>query len=176
MTSMAEIETRRQAAGITIDALCVAAGVTSRAYLYNLEGRKSARASTIASLDIGLKKLSGCPADLAQPKIRLVFTAWRTVLALVAAREGVDAAMIWTHDPQKRATLDPDWLRAARLRARATYLAHTVLGLKQADLARALGMTPQAICQTCRAVEDERDNARVDQDLDWIGRQLGAEA
>ncbi|MBB98344.1 MAG: hypothetical protein CML67_02220 [Rhodobacteraceae bacterium] len=91
------------------------------------------------------------------------------LVAIVCAARGEQVVPldVLAHDPARRATSDPAWLAAARVRRRALYIANVCFGVSQADLARVSGMTAAAVSLAVNAVEDMRDD---DDDSSLIGQ------
>ncbi len=83
-------------------------------------------------------------------------SAYRLAAAIVGHQLGVSPAEILAADPAKRATADPAWLAVARQRRLALYVAHIYLGIPQAELARAAGMSKAAVSIAMNDVEDLR--------------------
>lgn len=93
--------------------------------------------------------------DLA-PDGQRAASAYRLAVAIVGHQLGVSPAEILSADPAKRATADPAWLAVARQRRLALYVAHIYLGIPQAELARAAGMSKAAVSIAMNDVEDLR--------------------
>jgi len=66
--------------------------------------------------------------------------------------------------------------RAAHARQVAMYLAHTVLHLNLAEIARAFGRDRNAARHACRRVEAQRENRDVDRTLAWLETLVRAAA
>lgn len=86
---------------------------------------------------------------------------YRLLLWLVCTIAGVSPGPVLAADPAKRATADAEWMRAAHLRRVAIYIANVQLGIKQADLARAAGLSRAAVCGMLKDMEDLRGDAQV---------------
>lgn len=82
---------------------------------------------------------------------------YRLAVSLVAVAVKVSPRFILDADPARRATADPQWLRAAHLRRIALYIANQFLNVPQADLARAASMSKANVCVTLKDIEDARD-------------------
>lgn len=176
LNPMESIEAKRVAIGLSIEQLTGAAGVTSSYYRLLRQDSAQPRRAIIARLKAALSRLTGRPADLAAPEIRLVFYSYQMALALVCERAGVSTSTVHAQDPSRRATADKDWLAAAKLRRQAYYLLNCALGIDQADIAKATGMTPAAISLACRAIEQERDDDGFDQLMDELTRTITGDA
>ncbi|MCA1241847.1 hypothetical protein LC092_05320 [Stappia stellulata] len=163
MTWHAEIEARRVAKGFTMNQLCQAAGVTLRHYHRLLVEESQPRQRTIVRLQLALCLLERMGERALNPH-----TITYLIAILWAARgEQIMPLDVLAHDPSRRATSDPAWLAAARVRRRALYIANVCFGVSQADLARVSGMTAAAVSLAVNAVEDTRDD---DDDSSLIGQ------
>ncbi|MFG1432099.1 helix-turn-helix domain-containing protein [Xanthobacter sp. V2C-8] len=78
----------------------------------------------------------------------------RIAIALVCAAEGVDVEGLLA--------LHRSPAQVAAARQLAMYLAHVVLGLSQAEVARAFGRDRTTVAHACRRIEDQRDEAGFD--------------
>lgn len=96
--------------------------------------------------------------DLA-PDGQFAAASYRLAVAIVAERFGAQAAEVLAADPGKRATADPAWMQAAKLRRLALYIANIYLEIPQAELARAAGMSKAAVSIAMNAVEDLRGDS-----------------
>lgn len=143
-----QIERRRRQLGLSQSRLATLAGVSASHY-YDIAARRSEpRKTTIAKLKVALARHEkGDPP--AGPLL-----IYRLCLAVVCQADGVPLAEVLAQDPGRKATFDPVWKRAADLRARALYLAHTYCGLPQAQLATAAGLTSAAVSLAMGRVED----------------------
>ncbi|MEM7303740.1 MAG: hypothetical protein AAF468_21890 [Pseudomonadota bacterium] len=102
-----------------------------------------------------------------------VFTIIQPTMVLVSREMNVPLTVVRAANPKERNTSDPEWMRGARVRFIANYLVNTALGIPQAALARAYGVSAAAICQQLQKIEDERDdNAELDQLLDRLTDDL----
>lgn len=84
--------------------------------------------------------------------------SYRLAIAYVALHLQMKPEAILAADPGRRATADKEWLEASRARRWAIYIANQYLGVRQAELARAAGMSKAAISIAMNDVEDERGN------------------
>lgn len=89
--------------------------------------------------------------------------AYRLALATVARKMGADPRLVLDADPAKRATADPAWLQAAKIRRVALYIANIYLDVPQAELARAAGMSKAAVSIAMNEVEEMRDTEELEQ-------------
>ena len=101
--------------------------------------------------------------------------AYLACLGALCWRMGVDLKSVLDLDVRThvRGAAAPAGVRdCARARCRAVYLAVTVVALRQADVARAVGVTPAAVCLACQRVEDERDDPQVNALLEVAAREV----
>jgi hypothetical protein len=82
---------------------------------------------------------------------------YRLCVSFVANSANVLPRFILDADPGRRATADPQWLRAARLRRIALYIASQYLNIPQADIARAASMSKANVCKALQDLEELRD-------------------
>lgn len=146
------IERERKKQKLSVALLCRSAGVSARCYERIRAGNREARGDTLAKLTAGLRIAGrGDRAGLASR------TLFRLVLAQLADRAGLDPVMVLAHNPQLKATASPEWMAITQLRETACYMLNTVLGLPNAEVAMAAGVTPPAITQALRKMEDKRE-------------------
>ncbi|RWI96076.1 hypothetical protein [Mesorhizobium sp.] len=152
---------------IPIDKLCAAAGITPRGYILAKKRDTPAEASTIAKLTVALNRFRlsfGQEAGALGPH-----AAFKMCLVHAAGLVGADARKVLASDPARKATMDPDWMKAAEARQLAFWIATQMLGFRGADVGRAAGVTKAAVSAAVREVEDARD---ADRDLDRILRGI----
>lgn len=82
----------------------------------------------------------------------------RQAVGLLAASPGQAAAA----NPGRRATGSAQWLAAAEARRLGLYLLNAACGFRQAEIARAAGMTRQAVSLAVRAAEERREDGAYD--------------
>lgn len=147
------IEAERKRLKIPVAKLCHTAGIASRTYERIRGHARCPRGDTIAKLTAALSQLKrGEKARATASR-----TLFRLVLGQLALNAGMDVAEVLAHDPQQKATADPRWMEIAKLRDLACYMLNAVLGLPNAEVARAAGVTPPAITMALRKVEDKRE-------------------
>lgn len=147
------IEVERKRLKIPVARLCHTAGIASRTYERIRGGNRSPRGDTLARLTAALGQMKRGEKARASANR----TLFRLVLAQLAHNLGMDVAAVLAHDPQQKATADPKWMEISRLRDVACYMLNTMLGLPNAEVARAAGVTPPAITVAIRKVEDKRE-------------------
>lgn len=143
-----QIERRRRELGLSQDRLAGFAGISPGHYRTIIKREHAPRRATIAKLKIALARFEKGEA----PKFPSL--VYRLCLAVVCQSAGVAIDDVLTQVPSRRATFDPDWLRASKLRERALYLAHAYCGIPQAQLASAAGLTNAAVSLAMGRVED----------------------
>lgn len=127
-------------------------------------GRRMPTAATLAKLRLVAVRLR---TRQIEAPLAVVLT-YRASLALACRFLNVDAAMAQNSDPARKQTQNVEWRSAATARRLAQYLMNTCMGFRQVDVARAAGVTKQAINQAMREIED----AREDQGFDQLVRAL----
>lgn len=139
--------------GISIDRLAAAASITERGYRLCRAGQRAAGSDTIGKLATALNRFRlgfGAEAGQLAPH-----AAFRVCLVLAAFYLNSDPKIALSTDPSRRANADPAWAKAAQVRRLAIWIANGQLGFGGADLARAAGLTKQAVSAAWRAIEDD---------------------
>lgn len=154
-TDIKEIEKRRLKAGISIPRLCSDAGIHPRSYEVARGGKGGVRNSTLAKLSGALDR----HGQRIEPEERrtLCQSYLRKITRELARQSGWDPDLMLNQDFSSENTNDPVWLQASRLRRCAIYL--VVEGLfegKRAPVARAVGISRQAVHKGVAAIEAER--------------------
>ena len=153
------IDLKRRKINLSAANLCATAGINQRTYETCMAGRYSPRATTLAKLKRALAlHMKGFGAEAAQ---LAPTAALHATIALVAYKMRVDPREVLQADPSRRATMDDEWNRAAKVRRAALYVANQFFGFAQSDLARAANMSRQGISQAIKQLEDERDTDPV---------------
>lgn len=166
---IAELERNIETAGLTLQSVLRAAGVDSRHLSKVRLGRR--RLTPLLERRIShaiaeLKREAALEArekasDKTRPWESKAGAQYRMAVIYVARASDVSPGFILNSDPSLKATADPDWLRAARLRRIALYIANQYLHVPQADLARAAGMGRAAVCRGVQEIEDLREQADI---------------
>lgn len=150
-----QIEAKRVQMKIPVRRLCAAAGYDVRAFERVRAGEKQAQPSTLAKLQLALKRFGtgfGGDAGAIAPH-----AAVKGCIALAAFYLDSDVKAALNADPSRRATANAEWMQAAQVRRLGLWIANQWFGFKQADLARAAGMTKQAVQAAVSELEWERD-------------------
>lgn len=176
-----DIDERRRRIGVSIESLCLAAGVGRRTYLDAKSGTYAPEADTLAKLQAGLKKfrlrIAGDPERIAEQmlyKASVVLAAFVSEAEAAAPpatsgewRRAADtrARFVLAADPSRRANFNPEWHRASHVRRLGFWIASQIFGMRSAELARAANVTRAAVSVALRELEDGRDH---DRELDRV--------
>ena len=170
MMTIVDIDTAILAAGLEEGDVLRAAQLCPR-YLYRVRrGAKPLTSRTTMRIKLAIAELKRAQreagreklTDGKQPSASKVAAQYRMAIGFVAVVAGVKPQFILSADPNRRATADPAWLRAANLRRIGLYIANIYLNVPQADLARAAGMSKAAVSVAMNDVEDDRDRGNVE--------------
>ncbi|MGR6465424.1 hypothetical protein [Rhizobium sp. PAMB 3182] len=134
--------------------ICRVAGCAPR-YLWSLRaGERPVTRKLISRLQLAIGRIKRGDLDPAEAPIAATF---RLVIAMVAANAEVAPEFILSADPARRATADPDWLKAAHLRRRALYICNVHLNIDQATLGRVAGMSKAAVSAGLKEFDEDDD-------------------
>lgn len=173
MNCIADIDSAIRAAGLDESSVIREAGMGVR-YLYNIRsGRRRLTARSIHRISLALAELKRQQklaerekaTDGKRPWESRSAAQYRMAIVYVASVAGVTPRFILDADPAKRATADPQWLRAAKLRRIALYIANQFLFVPQADLARAASMSKANVCYALKDIEDMRGDGELERML-----------
>lgn len=138
---------------VSVVSLCTQAGVGRQTFYEALKGVQVARPATLAKLSaaLGRFKLSytGDPGPMA------AHATYRMALLLSAQVLGADPRQALFSDPADKATANKEWRESARVRRLAFWLANGLLGFKVTEIARAAGVTKQAVSSAIKELEDD---------------------
>ncbi|WGD31303.1 helix-turn-helix domain-containing protein [Ancylobacter sp. WKF20] len=160
LSTVPAIEALRQRAGHTMMALCVAAGIGERTYRRLISGECEPQPRTLIKLSRALDHLGSGSSP--SPRPVLIFAFWRAAVLFLSTELGADAALALADDNGCSRPMDPAWLKAARARMLAFYLAHVELQVSLTALAEACGTSKQRVHKATRTVEDMRDDPAID--------------
>jgi hypothetical protein len=149
------INSKRAVMKVPIVSLCMQAGVGRQTYYDALNGHCDPSKATVSRLHAALARFK--MAYGGEPGPLSLHAAYRLSLVLAAAQLKSDARAALTADPKRKATADPVWKEAARVRQLAYWITSSIAGFKQAEVARAAGVTKQAVHEGIKAVEDDTD-------------------
>jgi hypothetical protein len=165
MNCIADIDEAISAAGLKEQDVVRTAKLGAR-YLHDIRaGFKPLTPTTIRRVQLAVAELKRMQKLADHEKDTDGRTPWqsraaahyRMCIAFVAHAAGVTPRFILDADPGRRATADPQWLRAARLRRIALYIASQYLNIAQADIARAASMSKANVCKALQDLEEVRD-------------------
>ena len=167
-----DIDSRRRAAGMSVSELSKRSGVAFSTYWFIRTGRTKPTLKTLQRYAAGL---------VAVPKAKphsqlqtLALAAYRGHVAGISAKLGIDPAEVVASIPSRSAVHDPKWAKAAKVRQLAIYCTVIEFNLPGAVLARAIGMTKQAVSWNLKQVEELRDDPTVDEIIESCGRLIAA--
>lgn len=170
------IEQVRQAHGISQNKLAAEAGL-SRTWYQTIHADPSRASEAVLSRLAGaLRRLREGQRHDEAMLASLVAATYGGFLAAVCRELVLDVAAVRAADPRAGRTADPAWRAAARARQLAIYLTNISLGVQQRVLARAVGLTPAAICLGLKTIEDLRDDPAIDALIEACARQVTGHA
>jgi transcriptional regulator with XRE-family HTH domain len=162
---------RMQQARLAPELVCVAAGVTFRTW-YNIKsGSVLPKTSTLAKLEAALadmlaeqaRRESAPELTLHEPAAsQMLRMTYAPLLAAVCLRFGVPLEQARGVSKWAQANSTSAHRRALEARRVTIYLLITLHDIPQADIAKAFGISRQAVHQLVQKVEDERDDSRFD--------------
>ncbi|MEO2037853.1 MAG: hypothetical protein ABGW90_04010 [Martelella sp.] len=159
MNNVDEIEDAIRTAGVSIGAVERAAGMARQTLWRIRTGRRDLTACAAGRFRLAIKRVSRGDGDAEGHEAA---AAYYLAIAYVARQFDVRPAEVLSSDPGRRATADPRWASAARARRWALYIANIYMGISQARLARAAGLSKAAVSMALNALEDDRDTAEVE--------------
>lgn len=128
-------------------------------YLSHLRaGRFKPRLAMIARLRLAISRLKQRQTD--GPASAVAF--YRMALDASAAALGLDPDEVHASDPHARQAACKGWRDACLARWLAQYLLNAVHNIPQADVARASGVTRQAVSLAMREIENRRSEPAFD--------------
>lgn len=174
--ALAQIEEMRRRLGVTRQELERAAGLGTAGYhvlfVADENGRpREVRPATLARLRMGLARIRTRQHGTDWPML----VCWRVALALAANALHLDPARCQDQDPARRASFSREWMAAAEARRLAMYLLNAGCGFSQSAVARAAGMTKQAVSLACREIEDRRSDRAFDELADRLTAAITGE-
>lgn len=167
---VSRIDARRKELGLSLEQLGRLADVSERSVRRALCEGVPASDALLGALEQALIWAKRGPAGLSPIRV-----AYRMALYLMAGDLGVSMSEIDAEaaDPKRKATNNPEWMRAARTRRRAVYFLNTVFGFAQHELVAVSGLTPAGVSRICREIEDEREeDPGLDRRFDDLNREL----
>lgn len=170
------LESLRAAKEISHSALCSVARVHPSTWFYLRSGDQAPRGKTLDRLERGLAALIG-----EQPRPANLIAAFvRAAEAIVLMQVAGDRRLMRELTPDRlrrgKHRQLPKAIEAGRLARIGIYLAAVEFEVGNAELARALGVTRQAVHKTRNAIEDLRERPSVDALLERCRALLKGEA
>ncbi len=170
--SIAAIERRRKASGISLARLLADARMDWRTWRAVCTSSRPVRRSTLERLQRALNRLASGDRETNEGATVL---AYRAIIVVTMRAHGLDIvkyAQAMACDFSAEKPQNPEWATAARARRIAMYFLCDVLGVGKAGLAKAIGCSRQNVNQAVAAIEAARDD---DGALDTLLNRLTAE-
>jgi transcriptional regulator with XRE-family HTH domain len=173
---MKAIDQVRQAHGFSIERLSSEANVAGSWYRKIAADPARASEGVLSRLASALRRLREGQRQDEAMHASLVAASYGGFLAAICREQGLDVALVRAADPRAGKTADATWRATARARQLAIYLTNISLGVQQRVLARAVGLTPAAICLGLKTIEDLRDDPVIDALIERCARQVTGHA
>lgn len=151
------IDRKRRELKLPVTALCRQAGIGRQTYDDMMHRRYEPRDVTMRRLRQALQRyeLSFGGGDLGPMSTH---AAYKATLVLAAFTLKIDARRALAAEPGKRANASEEWRDSAAARWVAFNVMVGLLGFKQADVARAAGVTKQAVNNALSELAERRDS------------------
>lgn len=173
LKSLDEIDAKRSEKGLSVLALCKIAGVSPVTYWRWKTDRTGApKLRTIQRLAAALDGKAWPARRMPPPLIRQHFAIVHAYCAKTLGLIEAESVMV---DPHANRPRDPGWLSHMRARRLAIYMVVTMGNIRGTELAKAIGVSKQAISKTLRAVEDCRDDPAFDELINRIEQLMEVE-
>ncbi len=140
---------------IPVISLCAQAGVGTRTWYDAMEGTKAPKPATLAKLNQALQRFRLAYAGESGPLI--VRAGYIAAVLLAAQMLKSDGKAALFSDPARKATGDPEWIKAARVRRLAFWISNYCMGFRVSAIGRAAGLTKQAVSKAITDVADSTD-------------------
>lgn len=175
--SFESLEAARQAANVSVYALCREAGINDSTWRrIRLRGGQSGNVSTFRKLWSALDRFRQNKRQDSAVSAGVLAAAFKAYLLAAAAAEGLKIDDVLIFDHRANRPRDPEWLRVSRARQAAVYLTVTEHNVPMAVLADAIGVSKQAISKSQRSIEWRRDDPAFDELLDRIAELMKGRA
>lgn len=160
------IERTRRERGISHDFLCRNANAAPRNWFRLVRGEQQPSDELIRRLEAAL--------DMALPRQppAVIKSYHRLVMRALAQEKGLDPDAVLAVDLTRQRPQVPAWLEAARINNMAIYLTTVELQVENADFARAVGVSREAVRKARNKVEDLRDDPAIDALLNKVTQQV----
>lgn len=161
------IDRRRAELGLSNEDFCRRAGVSFWTW------RAIRRADFVPSRKMFNRLRAALIDPVAAPPPPAVIKSYhRLVMRTLAQAKGLDPDAVLAVDLTVQRPQVPAWLEAARINNMAIYLTTVELQVENADFARAVGVTREAVRKARNKVEDLRDDPAIDELLNTVTQQV----
>lgn len=165
-TSVEKINQARKTAGLSHEEFCRRAKAGTRNWFRLVRGEQKPTPAL-------LKRLNAALGDAQAARPRPVVKAFhRLVMIEIARAQDFDVAVLLATDFSVQRPHVPDWLAASRIQSMALYITAVELEVGNAELARALGVSREAVRKARNKIEDLRDDAAIDALLNRVAQQV----
>ena len=156
-------------AGVSLSHLARVAGM-SHVQLFRLRSgaRKGVNPDTAGRLRLAITRIRARQTEGAPVYAAL----YRSLLVICADHCGVDVAIVHGHDPARRRVMDELWMKCARVHWLARYMMGPGLGVSVSDVARAAGVSKQAVSLSLKEVELMRDQPGFDAEIETLQQRI----
>ena len=160
------INARRAEMVVSHEELCRRAAAGTRNWFRLLRGEQVPTDALVKRLETALTD-----PKPARPK-QIIASYHRLVMILLATEQKFPVEKLMATDFSVQRPQVPDWLIAARIQNMAIYITTVELEVENADFARAVGITRQAVHKARNKVEDLRDDPAIDELLARVTLQV----
>lgn len=166
---IAAIDKKRAERNIPHDQFAQRAGISIWTWRDLRRGSHGPSPTTLRKLNAALE------GQVAPPSPPAVIKSYhRLVMRMLAQAKGLDPDAVAAVDLSTQRPQVPAWLEAARINNMAIYLTTVELQVENADFARALGISREAVRKARNKVEDLRDDPAIDELLTRMRQQVRA--
>lgn len=154
-TSVQKINQARKIAGLSHEEFCRRARAGTRNWFRLVRGEQQPTPAL-------LKRLNAALHDTPPPKPPQVVKGFhRLVMIEIARAQDFDVAVLLATDFSVQRPHVPEWLAASRIQSMALYITAVELEIGNADLARALGVSREAVRKARNKIEDLREEGNA---------------
>lgn len=156
------LDRERVKAGLAIERVAAAAGLTARYYLRLRAGERAASDRALQRIKTAITRCRRGDVRARDAERELITATYGGFLATICALTGLDVERVRAADPKRGSSIgrNGEGLQIARARMLAIYLTHTAVAVPQRRLAELIGVSPAAICLAIQSIEDLRDDDR----------------
>lgn len=162
------INKARITAGLSHEGLCSRSQVSVRNWYRLVRGEQEPSDLVLGRLRKGLGEFT-----TAKPPA-VIQSYHRLVMILIATEQKFSVAALLATDFSVQRPQVPEWLQAARIHNMAVYVTTVELEVENAEFARALGISREAVRKARNKVEDLRDDPVIDELLSRVRQQVRA--